>query len=815
MEQKKRGINKKYIEVDLKRTIIIYSFLVVFEVYLFVYNLLTDNNAVAYFALFCTVMTAIALTLLCICFYGKKPHKYMMHVAIINQCFVYWITFAWFLYSGGTGGTSIFLLFMAAPVCFYFFNLFYGSVFCFILVIGAAIYMWSPLRELGYAFPEIYYDRFPIMLLIETVICGLAQYEAIRAKILQDEALEEARVANASKTDFLANTSHEIRTPMNAILGFCELILREDSIDTKVREYSEGIKSAGHNLLYIINDILDISKIEAGKVEIIEDEFDLSSLITDVTSIAMARKLGKDLEIMVNADGNLPQRLFGDVGRIRQIVTNLMTNAIKYTKEGGIYLEFAVEKSEKPMFIVSVSDTGIGIAPENIDKIFRSFQQVDMKRNRAIEGTGLGLAISQHLARLMGGDITVESEYGKGSMFRLEVPVGLPTENTLVDRNAIRKLNPGFVVDMEYENERLQEFYDNSTSALCKQLGMMRLHLPADDKIPEEWDDLSHCLVDYKRYKERESFFLQVAKKRKLIVMTEQQEENAVADNVTLLYQPVHSVSAAVALLGAENVKKDEKAAGATYEFIAPGVRILIVDDNVVNLQVTTKLMEAYEMDVTTAQDGYLALEITEKEKFDLIFMDHMMPGIDGIETVKRLHENVTGCNAMTPVVALTANAISGMREMFLDNGFKDYLAKPINVGELERLLRKYLPADKVKRKGTYDAETMEFLPEGKKKEAEDEISPKARKIMEESELFDYKAAHTYRADMEILELYAEEYEANRDALSDFLKEKDWKNYDIRVHALKSTSRMIGATVLGDLAAEAEQAAKAGEGEKV
>ena len=261
-------INPKYIVVDLTKSIAIYTFLTLFCIYLSIENYIRGIPSIGLLALFCAVMTAIAVGIMIYCKFGRHPRRMVfMHIAVIIQCFVYWITFSIFLYTGGTGGTSIFLFFAAAPACFYFFNLFYSSIFCFVFFLIMVVYMWTPLRFLGYTFPEMYYQRLPVMYLAETLMCAMAQYEMVKAKINQEKAMEKVNLANQAKSDFLANMSHEIRTPINAVLGMNEMVLREsqrarDSADLSKQEekalfndiisYSSNIESAGRSLLSII-----------------------------------------------------------------------------------------------------------------------------------------------------------------------------------------------------------------------------------------------------------------------------------------------------------------------------------------------------------------------------------------------------------------------------------------------------------------------------------------------------------------------------------------------------------------------------------
>ena len=431
-------------KVNLTLSIIIYAIVVPFCIYLSVDNFIHGKPVVARYALFCAIMTAIAVVNFSICRFGKKKRDWLMHLAIQIQCLVYWITFVFFLYTGGTEGSSIFLFFVAVPVVFFFFNLVYGAYFCAVFFVIMVVYMNTPLRDLGFQFPDVYYARLPMMYLACVVMCAVAQYEVVKAKIKQEDALEAARQANEAKTDFLANTSHEIRTPINAVLGMNEMILREtDKAENfkdsdpeafresfrKIRNYSANVDSAGSSLLAIINDILDFTKIEEGRMDIVPTEYQLSLVLNDVSNMINFKARQKNLTFVTDVDETLPDNLYGDVVRVRQVITNILNNAVKYTDEGSVSLTVAgditgqTEDGKKTVeLVISVKDTGIGISEENMGKLFGKFERVDLEKNSTKEGTGLGLAITKMLLEMMDGSITVKSEYGKGSTFTISLP---------------------------------------------------------------------------------------------------------------------------------------------------------------------------------------------------------------------------------------------------------------------------------------------------------------------------------------------------------------------------------------------------------
>ena len=399
-------------------------------------------------------------------------------------------------------------------------------------------------------------------------------------------AAEAANQANEAKSLFLSTMSHDIRTPMNAIIGMNEMILR-DSREDDTRMYAENIRTAGNTLLGIINDILDFSKIEAGKMEIIDVDYNIASLLNDLVNMVQRKAEEKGLTFELDVDSQIPSVLHGDELRIKQVITNILSNAVKYTKEGGIVFAVSASKcrteEDSVILHVSIRDTGIGIKPEDLDKLFVAFERIEEKKNRNIEGTGLGMAIAQNFLSLMGSKIQVESQYGKGSVFSFDLK----------------------------------------------------------QKVAD-WEPLGAFDAAFKRYlSERKQY---------------------------------------------------------TANFTAPKARILVVDDTQMNLKVFVSLLGKTKIQIDTAESGDAGIELFHKKTYDLIFLDHMMPNKDGIETLQEMKACVDTPNRKTPVICLTANAVSGMREMYIEAGFDDYLTKPIDTERLEAMLLRYLPTDLVEK---------------------------------------------------------------------------------------------------------------------
>ena len=520
-------------------------------------------------------------------------------------------------------------------------------------------------------------------LLILMFAVGMVYLLSTEEKVRESDELRAAKTlaeqANHAKSDFLANMSHEIRTPINAIMGMNEMVLRE-SKDENIREYAVNIDSASRTLLSLINDILDFSKIEAGKMEIICAPYDTAVFFNDVVTMISVKANQKQLDLQVEIDSDLPSVLYGDEVRNRQIIVNILNNAVKYTKQGMV--RFVVEGiREDSTFTLKmrVEDSGIGIKEEDIEKLFGGFQRLDLEQNRSIEGTGLGLAITHNLVERMNGRIEVSSEYGKGSVFTIYLK---------------------------------QEVIDDSP------MGDFRQRFATIAKQEREY---------------RESF-------------------------------------------------------------VAPEAKVLVVDDNEMNLSVAKALLKKTNIQVTTCMSGTECLKRVKKEHFDVILLDHMMPEMDGIQTLFEIKKSENLCGAV-PVIALTANAIVGAKEEYIKAGFSDYLSKPIEGMELEKMLLKYLPQDKVSLSQPSDGKDQVVAQD---KQSCINIETGLQYCMDSMDFY-----------KEMLELYCEGYEERIATLTEALEKEDWDNYTVTVHALKSNSLNIGGEQVAEAARKLEEAGKA------
>ena len=554
--------------------------------------------------------------------------------------------------------------------------------------------------------------NFTVILLISFLVAAVLLRMTLRPFVkMQGQLLEEkvaAESANRAKSDFLANMSHEIRTPINTMLGMNEMILREGrrAVDPADKDrpseneslqnivaYAGDVENAGHNLLAIINDILDFSKIEEGRMDLVEAPYRISTLVGELRRMLQLKANDKKLDFSIDMDDDLPDGLCGDQVRVRQVFTNVLNNAIKYTENGSVRMALSGKKQDDGtlMLCATVKDTGIGIRQEDIGRLYDKFERLEMERNSTVEGTGLGLVITKRLLDMMGGSISVDSTYGEGSEFTVTLP-------------------------------------------------------------------------------------------QKVVSA-----------------QPVGNFT--------ERFERSVREAAMHHEsFTAPDARILIVDDTALNLSVAKGLLKDTGMKIDTASGGAEALSMTLETRYDLILMDQRMPNMDGITTLHNLMRQ-DGKNRGTKVICLTADAISGAKERYVAEGFTDYLTKPIDSRKLDSMLKHYLPPEKVKVAAPSKSRQTEDA-----KAEDDKFFDRLSAIGIDTSACEKYFQGSRGFYLSVIGDFVREAPSKKQEIASLYDEDDMKEYCVRVHALKSSSRMIGAAALSDMAAALEKAS--GEGDK-
>lgn len=644
--------------------------------------------------------------------------------------------------------------------------------------------------------------------------------------------IRELKIAERSKDDFMVNISHEIRTPINAVCGMSEAILQEE-LPVNVRRDVIDIQAAGRNLLSSVSNILDFSELESGKMELAEESYNITSTITDIINMTLTLENGRNLEFIVDCDSNLPSNLVGDEQKLRRIVVNLLENAMKFTKEGGVILRIKARKEEYGMnLIVSVRDSGIGIARSDMETIFTSFNQVDSKRNREEGGVGLGLAITQALVRSMGGFITVNSEPGVGSEFSFTVPQKVLDETPIV---SIKNRNHIFVIcyiNMDkYNYSIVREGYENCIRHISEQFGIM---FKTCRNLPElkrriEREKYTHLFIGWEEYCEDRNFFDRLAGEITVVLVLDYEQELLVNSSMLRIYKPFTVLSFAAVFNGQRLIQNDEQHMSLHNRFIAPDADVLVVDDNAMNLKVMARLLMPYQIKVMTANSGQEALDKLEKYTYDCVFLDHMMPEMDGVETLHKIRQKPGTYFQTLSVIAFTANAIGGAREMFLSEGFDDFIAKPIELSVLERMLRRYIPEQKqiiVEEEETEEVPAAEQKQKpkkpvqtaagekkagtGEKEEASASDNKGITKLIRAG--INVEQGISYCGDREgfreIISIYHKEGVNRKRQLVDCFEQEDWKNYVIHAHALKSNSKGVGANELSEMALKLEMAGK-------
>lgn len=653
--------------------------------------------------------------------------------------------------------------------------------------------------------------RAGLILISIVLIEGVSYFLMIgQQKLLKrmQDVIDQLKAAENSKSDFLSNVSHEIRTPVNVVCGLSEMMLLED-LTPKLNEDVHDLQMAGRNLQRLISDFLDFTELQSGNFSIVEETYNLTSTVNDVMNMTVAQIGTKNIEFVVDCDAGIPRGLLGDEQKIRRIMINILNNAVKFTPEGCIYLDISYRKESYGVnLVVSIRDTGIGIKKENLEKIFSNFNQVDTRKNRQEGGIGLGLAISRALVTKMGGFIKIDSELGRGTRVQFVVPQKVLDEAPMIEvTNPREKKILGYINLEKYIYALTRESYSQMLQNMAEQLQLYYMQCRNLDEMKRRLgkENYTHIFLGWEEYLEDSEFFDELAEKMLVFLiidrkMLEQNEEKFAHSKIFKLVKPFYALSIATVLNGKEMLLRMNEQMEHVH-FTAPEVSVLVVDDSLMNLKVVEGLLRPYQIKVFTAESGTEALEKIERADFDFVFMDHMMPEMDGVETLHKIRKKPGNYFQNIPIIALTANAVGGAREMFLQEGFQDFISKPIELPVLERILKKYIPdSKKIK-----TDETPYLKGKNTKQEKLISLSKVAGVDMQMGIQYSGGSVEDY---LDIINIYCSEGRRKLLEIQKDYEVQNWENYAILVHALKSTSMGIGAESLSEQAKALEEAGK-------
>ena len=721
---------------------------------------------------------------------------------------------------------SVWIYFILTMLAFFFYGIHETSIYdmapvmMVIILIYSTTEMYSIIRlcVVVYFF-TMTYDLFFVMgksmeltplSITRTLLHFLLVYMAgwlmkvVMQRRRQERKNNDSRIAGLEETnrrteDFLTNVSHELRTPINAVTGISAVMLKREE-DAEKRKEIASIQEAGQRLFSQIEDILDYTEIDTGKMKVSKEPYVLSSLLNDIITGSQMLTEENAPEVIFDVDAKIPSALVGDARKIKKILRHLIDNAVRFTKKGGVYVRvYTLTKPYGVNLCMEVSDTGIGIEKEDLEKITEKFFKSDGGKNRRTGGLGLGLPIVYGMVTVMEGFMQVDSNLNDGTTVTVSIPqaVADAAPGMVLENRA--SLSLACYVRLEkYEIPKVREYYNEMISHLVTGLDVP-LHRVSDleelKKLVSVYR-LTHLFAGREEYEESRQFLDSLDQDVEIIVVAD--ERFALPDNgrVKLLNKPFYSFMIASVLnaeaSGDTEILKEKR-------MLCPGVKVLVVDDEPMNRRVAEEIFKRYQMQVQTAESGRMAIDLCEREDFDLVFLDHMMPEMDGIETLKRLRKIHTDSGRGLTVIAFTANAVSGAREMFLEEGFDEFVSKPVEHSELEHVLRKVLPKSAI----TWVDENIENIKKGDKNFEKDS--------RHEVVQINTKSALAYcKNDMnfyqELLHKFVVDADKKKSEIDHYFKREDYDNYRIVIHALKSTAKMIGADALSELAQELEAA---------
>ena len=642
--------------------------------------------------------------------------------------------------------------------------------------------------------------------------------------------IEELKSATERLDNFLANVSHEIRTPVNAVIGLTAVIEKDD-LPEGAQANIRAISEAGHRVSEQISDILDFTEIDMGKLAVTRESYMIDSLVNDLlVQLSFTENYG--LELIVDMDTHIPSELVGDGSKIKKILWHLISNGYKFTKEGGVYVHIYHVKREYGInLVLEVKDTGIGMTDQEIERAYEKFYQSDSGKTRTAGGLGLGIPIISGFTRAMDGVLAIESDEGEGTTVRVSIPQEVENDSPcLAVRDRENCVVVGFLGFMTTGHQSVRDFHMEMVTHLATGLGIGFKRVQSREELEKiiRNEKVTHLFVGTGEYLENREYIDKIASEMNVAVVADRGFNGIVGRGVQLLPKPFYGAQVVNFL----NHTFDGNEETIEERMTCPGLKVLVVDDEPMNLLVARGIFETYGMIVSTAANGPEAIQMCSTEDYALVFMDHMMPEMDGVEAMKRIRFNASRFRKEICIVALTANAISSAKEMFLSEGFDGFIPKPIEISELERVLRRVLPksaivfekvdisAKKDIAKASSDKKEKGILSLAAASSPVSSVSlPPELLKLREGGIEPEDGLKYCRGDVEFYKTLLLEYAKNvSKKIAELKKYHDtanWNDYSIRVHAVKSTSKMIGAAEISQLAKFLEDAAKACDRKKI
>ena len=745
-----------------------------------------------------------------------------------------WLHFALGMAGFAFYGGHLSSLYDLAPVMIIFMIVFFAAEAYDMIRLCAVVYFVVVFYGIFYSFRDSF-DFTPLSvtrLLLHGVLICVAVY---LTKIISDrrssemkdtmERIADMEEANRRTEDFLTNVSHELRTPVNAVTGLATVMLKNET-DNGKRENLLSVQKAGYRLFSQIEDILDYTEIDAGRIVTSEEPYMLSSLINDIITEQYAIEEKAGVELIFDVEAKIPAMLSGDGRKIKKILRHLINNAVKFTEEGGVYVRvYALPKSYGVNLCIQVTDTGIGMDEESLTKVTERFYQSSRGRDRRAGGLGLGLPIVYGMVAAMEGFVHVESQPDKGTTVTVSIPQKVVDETPGMAVNDPAGLCLAcYLMPEKYKVPEVRKFYDEMITHIAVGLDVTAHRVFRQDELEQlvSMYRLTHLFLAREEYEQDPDYFEQLDSDIVVTVVADAGFTPREGSRVKLLPKPFYCFPIVTVLNSSASDNQDNAKAS---RMVCPGVRALVVDDEPMNRMVAESIFKDYQMNVATVASGREAIEICREREFDILFIDHMMPEMDGVETLKQLRR-LSGENAdLFTAVAFTANAVSGAREMFLREGFDDFLSKPVETTELERVLKKVLPKAKIQyTEDTIAASRTDGAQNaagnaGQSGAASDgapadtaQGQPDVMSMLQAGGIQTASGLNYCRNDkdfyLQLLTKFTQDAPHKAEEIDRLYDEKDYGNYRIQVHSLKSSARMIGADALSQTAKEMEDAAK-------